>query len=160
TLATKIQYPFSREQQQLILWMGWLAPMVIFFSFAGLFHRYYLEMLSPAIAALVGVGFVALWNWYGQQQARGIFLPLAILFAAITQTIILLQFNNWGWLIAVVLGVGSLFSLALGLTRLWRVPGRLHVILASGALIALCIAPAVWAVTPVLGADAALPYAG
>lgn len=160
-LATKIQYPFSREHQQLLLWMGWLAPMVIFFSFAGLFHRYYLEMLAPAIAALVGAGLAAMWNWYTQHRARGMSLPLAILFGAITQTIILRQFNGWGWLIAAVLGASVLFSLALALARL-NLPrlGRLHKALAAAAIPALCLAPTVWAITPVIGADAALPYAG
>lgn len=160
-LATKIQYPFPREHQQLLLWMGWLAPMVIFFSFAGLFHRYYLEMLAPAIAALVGAGLAAMWNWYTQHRARGMSLPLAILLGAITQTIILRQFNGWGWLIAAVLGASVLFSLALALARL-NLPrlGRLHKALAAAAILALCLAPTVWAITPVIGADAALPYAG
>ncbi|MBI3738131.1 MAG: glycosyltransferase family 39 protein, partial [Chloroflexi bacterium] len=61
---TRVRVPFAREHQQLLLWGMWLVPQIIFFSYAGLFHRYYLEMLSPAIAALVGAGMVALWRDY------------------------------------------------------------------------------------------------
>jgi 4-amino-4-deoxy-L-arabinose transferase-like glycosyltransferase len=39
----------------LSLWAGWLLPMIGYFSFtSGLFHSYYLIMLGPGIAALVG----------------------------------------------------------------------------------------------------------
>ncbi|MEW5872815.1 MAG: glycosyltransferase family 39 protein [Chloroflexota bacterium] len=48
----------------LLLWSAWLLPQVVFFSYAGLFHRYYLEMLSPAIAALSGAGLASLWRDY------------------------------------------------------------------------------------------------
>ena len=34
----------------------WLLPMMVFFSFASFYHRYYLVMLAPAISALAGIG--------------------------------------------------------------------------------------------------------
>jgi len=47
---TRLRLPLTRRHQSLLLWGVWLLPMLIFFSFANLFHRYYLEMLAPAIA--------------------------------------------------------------------------------------------------------------
>ena len=51
----------------IILWAGWLLPNLFYFSFtAGLWHTYYLIMLGPPLAALVGVTVWAL----GQLTAR------------------------------------------------------------------------------------------
>src|SRR3989442_9294625 len=50
--------PLDRRQQALVLWGTWLLTMVVFFSYAHFFHLYYLSMLAPAIAALVGAGVV------------------------------------------------------------------------------------------------------
>lgn len=39
----------------LLLWLGWLVPMLLYFSLtSGLWHTYYLIMLGPALAALIG----------------------------------------------------------------------------------------------------------
>ena len=43
----------------------------------GLFHRYYLVMLAPGVAALTGIGVAALWRDYRQPAPRGWLLPLA-----------------------------------------------------------------------------------
>jgi 4-amino-4-deoxy-L-arabinose transferase-like glycosyltransferase len=57
--------PLSRkEDQALLLWGTWLISLVVFFSVAGDWDPYYLEMLAPAVAALVGTGVVALWDDY------------------------------------------------------------------------------------------------
>ena len=54
--------PFNNEHRAALMWGAWLIPQIIFFSYAGLFHRYYLEMMAPAIAALVGAGVMLMWN--------------------------------------------------------------------------------------------------
>src|SRR5215212_2822022 len=59
-----LRLPLARKQEALVLWGTWLLTMYGFFSVAGMFHRYYLVMLAPAIAALVGIGVVALWKDY------------------------------------------------------------------------------------------------
>jgi 4-amino-4-deoxy-L-arabinose transferase-like glycosyltransferase len=65
-------WPLDAKTISLLLWAGWLLPSMAYFSFtAGLFHRYYLIMLGPPIAALVGIFFWALikhWkrnHWLG-----------------------------------------------------------------------------------------------
>ncbi len=148
----------------LLLWSVWLISQIIFFSFAGLFHRYYLEMLSPAIAALAGIGVAALWNAYARRDWHGIFLPFAILTTAAVQAIILLQFSDWnGWLMPLVIGLGAISSIALVILIL---PPTHPVIRLSQfaftviGILALLIAPTVWSFTPLMSADSGLPFAG
>lgn len=58
----------------LIVWDGWLLVTGLVFSFAsGIIHAYYTVALAPAIAALVGIGVVTLW------QARGDLVGRALL---------------------------------------------------------------------------------
>ncbi|MBI5304638.1 MAG: glycosyltransferase family 39 protein [Chloroflexi bacterium] len=154
----------SNTFQSWLLWSGWLVPQIIFFSFAGLFHRYYLEMLAPALAALVGAGIAAMWHAYARREWRGIFLPIAILATAAVQAIILLQFAQWnGWLMPVVMGLGALTSSALMI--LFLLPRHPAIQIAQCAfavagVLALLIAPTVWSFTPLMSADSGLPFAG
>jgi 4-amino-4-deoxy-L-arabinose transferase-like glycosyltransferase len=161
-LATRLHYPFTREHQQLLLWFAWLSPQIVFFSFAGLFHRYYLEMMAPAIAALVGAGLGTLWRDYACGHWRGWLLPIAILVGAATQAAILLHFAAWvAWLIPVVAIFGVLVALALTTLRLFnRAGGGLPSAVIVLGILALLIAPTLWSVTPLFGADTGLPFAG
>ena len=71
--------PLSRkEDQALVLWGTWLISQVVFFSVAGDWDPYYLAMLAPAVAALVGAGGVALWDDYRNPGWRGWLLPLTL----------------------------------------------------------------------------------
>lgn len=142
----------------LVLWSVWLIPQIIFFSFAGLFHRYYLEMLSPAIAALVGAAVVAMWRAYNQHRWRGLVLPFAILVTALAQAALLLHFPDWGkWLIPTILGL-TLIGIA-GLVIARFVP-RLRLLPFGFCLLTLLIVPTAWSLTPLMSADAGLPFAG
>ena len=49
----------SRRAQACLLWGTWLATTATFFSFAEFWHRYYLVMLAPSVAALAAIG---LWG--------------------------------------------------------------------------------------------------
>ncbi len=148
--------------QGVILWSAWLIPQAVFFSFAGLFHRYYLEMMAPAIAALVGAGLVALWNDYREGHWRGWLLPVALLLGAGTEAYILSLFPDWGWLAVPVVGLSLIAAIALITLRLRATH---HLLFTSVAvtlgLFALLLAPAVWSAFPVLGqSDVGLPYSG
>lgn len=56
----------------LVLWVGWLLPMLIYFSFtSGLFHSYYLIMLGPGIAALMGATAWSLGQMYDRHHWLG-----------------------------------------------------------------------------------------
>ena len=67
-----------KEDQALLLWGTWLISQVVFFSVAGDWDPYYLTMLAPALAALVGGAGVALWDDYQNPGWRGWLLPLTL----------------------------------------------------------------------------------
>jgi len=161
---TRPRLPLSRRHQNLALWAIWLLPMLVFFSMANLFHRYYLEMLAPAIAALVGAGVVAMWRDYKSNRARGWLLPLALIGSAAVEALILVEFPDWSpWLTPIVLGLCFLAGMALALARLiLRSERRVWMgAVAAVGVLALLVPMLVWAAIPVLyGNHAGLPYAG
>ena len=161
---TRLRFPLTRRHQNLLLWFVWLLPMLLFFSMANLFHRYYLEMLSPAIAALVGAGVAALWEDYHRAGWRGWLLPLALLGSAAFEALILSEFPDWSrWLTPLVVGLCLLVAGVLVVARPIRGSSRrawLGAVTAVG-LLALLVPLLVWASIPVwYGGHSGLPYAG
>jgi 4-amino-4-deoxy-L-arabinose transferase-like glycosyltransferase len=62
-LATRIRPPRGDPQRAcLVLWGGWLLVLGVTFSFATVVNSYYTAALSPAIAALLGVGVTMAWS--------------------------------------------------------------------------------------------------
>ena len=161
---TRLRLSLGRRHQALLLWSAWLLPQMIFFSFANLFHRYYLEMLAPAIAALVGAGVVAMWDDYRRSGWRGWLLPLSSVVGAGIEAIILAEFPDWSRCLTPLVGGLCLGSAGiLIVARLARQAGKRFypTAVASLGVLALLIAPTVWAAIPVwYGGDAALPFAG
>ncbi len=159
-----LRRPINRQQQALLLWGMWLLTQVVFFSVAGFWHRYYLVMLSPAIAALVGAGVVALWDDYRHRRWRGWLLPAALLGMAVLQASILADYPDWNrWLTPFVVGLCIVAAICLGVARVsarvrkyvW--PG----VAASIGVLALFIAPIAWAAITVGNAPGdMLPVAG
>ncbi len=102
----------SPEHQSLLLWFGWLATYGVTFAFAGgIFHAYYLVMLAPPMAALAGIGVVALWHTYQRGGWRTVVLPLAVLLTAAWQALAWLDYPD---------------------LATWAVPGLLIAAVASG----------------------------
>src|SRR5919112_4397367 len=102
------QLPLERKHKALVLWGMWLLTMGVFFSIAGMFHRYYMVMLAPGVAALVGAGIVALWNDYRSPGWRGWLLPLTLSGMAVLHAYIILTYYDQGWsrwLAAVIVGL-------------------------------------------------------
>ena len=66
----------SPEHKGVILWGGWLVTCLVFFSAASYFHTYYLAMLAPPLAALVGSGFSVLGSLRERNAARASLLLL------------------------------------------------------------------------------------
>ena len=161
---TRLRRPLARRHQNLLLWTVWLLPMVVFFSVASFFHRYYLEMLAPAIAALTGAGVVALWAGYRRPGWRGWLLPLALVGTALVGALILSDFPGWSrWLTPLVVGLSLLAATVLVLARLALAPHqrRWASVAAGIGVAALLIPMLVWAAIPVWhGGHSGLPYAG
>lgn len=149
--------------RQLILWSAWIAPMIAYFSVAGFFHRYYLSMLAPGIAALSGIGIVEMWKTYLESGWKWILLPAALVSTTAVQVAILSNYTEWRSLLIVVCALCLLSAAALIIIRLLKKDNlrkTIKVTLAAGVA-ALLIAPAVWSYTPIVyGSQTTLPVAG
>lgn len=156
--------PLDGRAQSLLLWGAWFLTTASFFSVAGFFHRYYLVMLAPAIAALCGIGAVALWRLYRRGGLGAWLLPVALLVTAAVQVHILGDYPDWQRrLMPLVIGLSGVLALALVAGRLLR---RMQVLRSPALALALGIpallaAPAVWAGVSVWnGTNSTLPAAG
>jgi 4-amino-4-deoxy-L-arabinose transferase-like glycosyltransferase len=158
--------PAAARRQGLILWGMWLLTGATFFSVANMFHPYYMVTLAPAIAALAGIGLVALWDEYRRPGLWGWLLPGGLVATALLQVAILAAYPAWsGKLTPLVLGLSTATSLVLIVARRhprlrWSPTAR--VATAIGTL-ALVLAPTVWATIPVVEASSrgsSMPSAG
>lgn len=152
----------SVEQKETVFWVAWLVPIAGFFSVAEFFHHYYLIMLAPPIAALVGAGWVALVHLYRNQTGwKAWLLPGAIIATTGFELFILRNYNDQigvGWSIGVGV-IGVLSAIALLLFKQRQKPFSYYVSLA--ALLALLVMPMYWASTPLLyGGNSSLPETG
>jgi 4-amino-4-deoxy-L-arabinose transferase-like glycosyltransferase len=87
--SNRPRLPLTPAHQAVLLWGGWLITQVIFFSMARFFHAYYLAMLAPPLAALVGIGVARLWETY--QKSTNL-----LMFALITALIaVVVTFQIW-----------------------------------------------------------------
>jgi 4-amino-4-deoxy-L-arabinose transferase-like glycosyltransferase len=147
----------DRQQQSLVFWGMWLLTMGIFFSVASFFHQYYMTVMAPSIAALFGIGLVTMWQDYRRDGWRGWLLPLALVATVAEQIYLLNAYPTWSsWMapiivvlsiVAVVVLVGARLAPRLRV----KAPGARFLLpaLAAGVL-ALMLAPTVWAITPIL----------
>ncbi|MCW8785311.1 MULTISPECIES: glycosyltransferase family 39 protein [Bacillus] len=152
----------SAEQKETIFWTAWLVPIAGFFSVAEFFHHYYLIMLAPPIAALVGAGWVALVHLYRKQAGwKTWLLPAAILVTTGFELFILRNYNDQigaGWSIGAGV-LGAVAAIALFVFKQRQKPLSYYVSLA--ALLVLMVMPIYWASTPLLyGGNSSLPETG
>lgn len=127
-----------------LAWGGWLVSTALVFSFmSGLFHDYYTVALSPAVAALIGIGCVQLWQ---RRQSAWVTATLAV-------TVILTAV--WAWVLLgrtaqfvpplrwCILAVGAVAAVGLILPRVrpgvQRAAAGLAVIAALAGPVAYCV---------------------
>jgi 4-amino-4-deoxy-L-arabinose transferase-like glycosyltransferase len=163
-VGEKLRLPLSTHHRNLLLWAMWLLPQIAFFSMANLFHRYYLAMMAPGIASLVGIGLVAMWRDYQRPGWRGWLLPAALLGSAALQIHIVRPLPEWSrWLAPLVVSLTVLAALGLIVVRwLGQAEERRWASAAVAlGLAALLVAPTLWAWIPVwYGGHSGLPFAG
>ena len=162
-LRNKLTWPLHSDAQFALFWGLWLIPMMVFFSYAGLFHRYYLEMLAPAVAALTAGGLTAFARDFAARRWLGWLLPLGIVASAVFEAIVMAKYwpEFTGWAVALTLVLGGLAGVGLLIVRaVPAMPRQTVRALVLVGLAALLIAPVLWSTTPLTGGDAALPYAG
>jgi 4-amino-4-deoxy-L-arabinose transferase-like glycosyltransferase len=156
--------PICWQHQALLLWGTWLISQVVFFSVAGDWDPYYVAMLAPAVAALVGAGGVALWDDYRGQGWRGWLLPLTLVGVATLQLYILSLYPDWShWLapaIAILCLAAASSLVAARPKRGLKVSGYPLAAISVGIL-SLFLAPSIWAASTMwYGAETRSPNAG
>jgi 4-amino-4-deoxy-L-arabinose transferase-like glycosyltransferase len=119
---------------------GAFLTTAVAFSFAkGIFHPYYVSMLAPFGAALVGAGAAQLSR---RTEAMRVLGPLALLAGLVTELIVIDRSAlDLGWLKLplIVVAVAAAGALAL------RSDARVRRAVALAAVIALLVAPGAWA---------------
>ncbi len=156
----------SPRTQALFLWGGWLATYGVVFSVAsGIFHPYYLIIIAPATAALVGIGVSSLWTAFRRGGWQAWLLPVALLATAAWQIKVLGGYPQWSNWLTPLLVAGTLIAVV-GLI-ITRLPGvgplaRWSSGFLGASVVALLLSPVAWSVTPVLAgpSNASLPVAG
>lgn len=140
-LGHKIRWPIAPEHRELVLWGGWLAACLVFFSIAGHFHAYYLVTLVPPLGALVGMTVADL----GSRIQKGCGWAMTLLIGAVALTVIyqwfnVLQYNvqaSWAFLGLAGCIVGAVIVWMPALRR-WRPLGMVMLVLA------MMIVPLTW----------------
>lgn len=153
---------FTNAHKEALFWLAWLVPVMGFFSIAGFFHQYYLVMMAPPIAALVGAGWSKLWNLYREHSGWSSWLlPAATLITAGFQWYIVHPYDDTigsGWSIG-ILAAGIMASLVLLVLK-----GKQKTFIYSvgiAAILVLFIGPLYWAATPITyGLNSQTPEAG
>jgi 4-amino-4-deoxy-L-arabinose transferase-like glycosyltransferase len=159
-LSEPLRRPLAPSHLAVLLWSGWALSYALIYSAAGgFFHYYYLSTMAPPLAALAGIGIVALYHCVRHQGWRAFLVPAALLLTATWQLHIetsALGFREGlqTWLHAGLIG-GILFA-AGSLTVVpfrptWRRFGRSLTTGALGVgLAALLVIPTAWALSNVL----------
>jgi 4-amino-4-deoxy-L-arabinose transferase-like glycosyltransferase len=156
-----------------LLWGGWFVLEFVVLSFQqGTQHPYYTSAMAPPIAALTGIGAVALYQAYRRSAGWSLVLPAAIASTGGWGFVLLRRTPNWNpWLSWTVAGasIAAVLALVLGWRRGRRSagrpdgavtagrprrflpsgrPGRLFAVAGVTGLIAVLAGPAAYSATP------------
>ncbi len=160
----KLRLPLTRKQQSLVLWTGWLLTHMIVFSFAqGIFHSYYLTVIGPAIAALAGIGMVALWELYQQRGWRVALLPLALVATTAYEVYLLWSYTAYRNVLAPIVVGSCMVAVAFLLFALLRHQTQRTWTRAAATLglLALLVSPGLWSASTLLKVGSGgMPSAG
>lgn len=148
----KLKPPFNDKRKLgLIMWIMWLLPEFIYFSFTkGLFHPYYLTMMVPPIAALAGIGTISMWKMYKEGGKKSFILPAALIVnGGIELLIISYYYSNSGITKILMAVTAALCFISLVLLIVIRLQEntKLKKTILTIALIGNLITPAVWSGT-------------
>ena len=81
--SARLRWPVASAHREALLWGGWLLTGAVFFSIAGFFHPYYLSIIAPPLAALVGIGLELIWRI----RLKRPWLALVVLLIAVSATL-------------------------------------------------------------------------
>jgi len=155
-LISPPRLPLSPLYQTVFLWCGWFVTHAVLFSLSPThIHPYYLTMLGPPVAALVGIGSVFLWKAF-ERGGSWLFLPIsAISVTAVWQVWVLACYPAWErWLIPPLLAEAAMAVVGLLVAGRFKSrsvgAARAGIVAMGVGLAALLVCPAIWSATPVL----------
>lgn len=89
----------NRGRAAVIFWILWLIIHIVIFSMtSGVIHPYYVVVMAPAVAALVGIGVPFLWGAYIRRKSYAWILPMLVGVTAAIVIIILSYAGTMTWL--------------------------------------------------------------
>lgn len=145
--SARLAWPLVREHQAAVLWGGWLITTAIFFSIAGFFHEYYLSILAPPLAALVGIGVIEAWRLHKKRPwLAGVLVVTAVaisLALQYTTAKVFVQELSWLPWTAVLFSLGAIAVCAANLVPT-SAKRKLAIFGYSGLVAAMFITPALW----------------
>jgi 4-amino-4-deoxy-L-arabinose transferase-like glycosyltransferase len=163
------KWPLGEKHLAVVLWAGWLLPVVMYFSFTtGLFHAYYLIMLGPPLAALFGATLWALDCLLINRRWLG--WALTALLSGLTLAFEIFTLKNYPQYARTMTAFSLVFWLA-GIVLLasrknngtmWRANGSMSKLALGCSILGLIVGPLTWSglTTFSRSADVALPKAG
>lgn len=139
----------NRGRAAVIFWMLWLLIHIVVFSMtSGVIHPYYVVVMAPAVAALVGISLPFLWGAYTRRKPYAWLLPVLVGVTAVTTVIILGYAGTMTWLMWIIglLGLAGMIWLLVNLYAPRRWLQNLAIITA----LAVCtLAPTVYTLATV-----------
>ena len=144
-----------------IFWMLWLLIHIVIFSMtSGVIHPYYVVVMAPAVAALVGISLPFLWGAYTRRKLYAWLLPVLVGVTAVIAVIILGYAGTMAWLMWIVglLGLTGMIGLLVNLYAPRRWLQNLAIIT---AIAACTLAPTVYTLATVnVAHTGSIPTAG
>jgi 4-amino-4-deoxy-L-arabinose transferase-like glycosyltransferase len=145
SLRARLRWPVTPRHQAVVLWGGWLLVAGIFFSVAGFFHEYYLSMLAPPLAALMGIGATQLWRMYQVRAWWVVTLSIAVTSGTLGFQVItarsFVEKVTWLPVLLALFTLGSLLVIASNIRpRLRRMAMTGYVCLIASTL----VTPGIW----------------
>ncbi len=138
-LASRLRRSDPRTGWLLTVGGAFATTAILFSSVSGIFHPYYVSLLAPFTAALVGAGAAQL---LGRGLSARVLGPLAILAGVTVELVVRSRYpGQLSWLPGVLIATGALAALALVVLS----SRRARTAAVGAALAALLLAPSVWA---------------
>jgi 4-amino-4-deoxy-L-arabinose transferase-like glycosyltransferase len=134
-----------REAASLVAWGGWAATTFVAFSFAsGVIHNYYVSLLAPALAALVGVGAALL----ARSHRRGALIAVATLAGTVAlQQVFLRRIDHLTALRVLVPALIVAAAAGLVINAIRRPGVRTSRVLVFASVASALLAPAAWSIS-------------
>ena len=138
-VASRLRRSDARTGWLMVVGGAFLTSAVAFSFARGIFHPYYVSLLAPFTAALIGAGAGMMLS---TERSARVIAPLAIGAGVLTELIVLGELNgalSWAVPVSIAVAGGCAVLLALKLSP------RNRAILVAVGLAALTAAPATWA---------------